>query len=329
MSSSAGQRLFRLFPSLDHPVAWARFGQISRFIAHTVRPVSPPVLVLSVPRSGSSWVGDTLGAAQNALYLREPIVRTHLKHAGPPSFFEVDPANPPPAYRQAGDAAFAGLPTFRPSIVKYSEQWRLGDRRQRRLVIKETNPLALSWLVQEYRPKIVYLVRHPAAVANSFLANGWKSQRFEDRFLPGSIPPEEVERFSSFWAGHGALQATVLKRTLDLLDNYPDYTILRYEDLCLDPVEEFRRLFDFCALTWDVQTEARIRERAVSKGSYQAGNFDLKRDSLAMITKWQTQIDPSYIDEIREAYLSYDPPFYGPETWRTDGGTALLPDQKA
>ena len=52
---------------------WAGEGKLSLQIARLLRPQMPSVLILSFPRSGSSWVGKTLGRASNALYMREPI----------------------------------------------------------------------------------------------------------------------------------------------------------------------------------------------------------------------------------------------------------------
>jgi hypothetical protein len=87
--------------------------------------------------------------------------------------FYVDPDDPPAAYAASARAAFSGLPSFalpaeRPTrIVRHPGQWSLRQRRQRRLVIKEINPFACEWLLKTYSPRVIYLVRHPAAVALS------------------------------------------------------------------------------------------------------------------------------------------------------------------
>src|SRR4051812_45313414 len=87
------------------------------------RATAPPVLVLSMPRSGSSWVGSVLGAAADAAYLREPLTEIHARRRGGASFFEVDPAAPPDGYRRAGAVAFAGVPRFSAAVVAHREQW--------------------------------------------------------------------------------------------------------------------------------------------------------------------------------------------------------------
>ena len=171
--------------SLASPVSWARRGRVSALLARLLRTQGPPVLVLSLGRSGSTWLGATLGRAANALHLHEPLTQPLLA-AGQDqqTNFEVDPARPPALYARCAQAAFAGLPAFplrpgtRPTqIVRYPEQWALAQRSRRRLVIKEINPFACGWLLQAYRPRLIYLVRHPAAVALSNHRLG---------FLPGS-----------------------------------------------------------------------------------------------------------------------------------------------
>ena len=61
---------------VNSPIRWSRFGAASLLLAKTVKSRRPATLILSLPRSGSSWVGEILGSAANALYLREPITQT-------------------------------------------------------------------------------------------------------------------------------------------------------------------------------------------------------------------------------------------------------------
>ena len=301
------------------PATWASFGPLSRFIAHSIPPASPPILVVSMPRSGSSWVGKFLGVASEALYLREPINQSYLQETGPsPSVFEVNVAKLPPAYKASAASAFAGLPVFPKFIVKYPQQWELSERRRRHLVIKEVNPLALDWMIQDYRPKVIYLIRHPAAVAYSFFRLGWTALDFRGIFSQSTLTSEnlEPERFAdSFWAGQGAFQAIVLKRALKLLEGYQDSTIVRFEDLCTRPAEIFRGLYEFCGFHWNANLEREIQKHSNSSKQYQVGGYDLERNSAAMINRWQTEISEENLAQIRQAYLSYNPAFYGPEEW--------------
>jgi hypothetical protein len=315
--AAAKKRLRKMLPY--SPVTWAKFGPVSHFIARSIPSASPTILVLSLPRSGSSWIGNSLGMAREASYLREPVNQSYLAKTGPlPVIFEVNAAKLPQTYKAFGASAFAGLPAFPNSIVKYPQQWPLSDRRRRHIVIKEVNPLALDWIIKEHRPKIIYLVRHPAAVANSFFTLGWTALGFESRFSQETLNSEnfELERFSgSFWAGQGAFQAIVLKRAVKSLEGYGDYRIVRYEDLCTRPTEIFSQLYEFCGFEWNANLEAEIQRHSTTSKQYQVGRYDLERNSAQLTNKWKTEISEENLAQLQNAYLFYNPPYYGPEDW--------------
>ena len=176
------KKLYRLlYPK--SPVLWANWGILSAFLAKRIKPKKPPVLILSMPRSGSSWVGEIMGLSPDSLYLREPITQTYLKttHDGAPSFFEFDMAGLPEGYESSAKNVFSGLPLFDRRITIFPKQWALSKRSRKRIVVKEVNPFMLPWLTQNFRPRIIYLVRHPVATASSFKRIGWTGEQFDFR----------------------------------------------------------------------------------------------------------------------------------------------------
>src|SRR5437016_2265272 len=77
------------------PVGWAQFGAASRLLGRAWPPAGPAVVVLSLPRSGSSWVGQTLGLAPEAAYLREPLDQLFLARGGRDALHVFKPGHPP------------------------------------------------------------------------------------------------------------------------------------------------------------------------------------------------------------------------------------------
>jgi hypothetical protein len=154
-------------------------------------------------------------------------------------------------------------------------------------------------------------------VAGSFNKLGWGGhldQRFSSTRLAAlNVPAKELA--SSFWREHGALQAVVLRVTLEALRNYGDCKVVKYEDLCASPVETFRELFRFAALNWTSDIEERIVRHSTSNQPSATGQYDLCRNSRAIVDKWRTEIADEAIDEIKESYLSFRPPYYGAEEW--------------
>lgn len=168
------------------PVWWEKIPFINQLVVKAIPLSGKPALVISLPRSGSSWIGRILGGAPNATYLREPLTQSNLALGASSTVFYVDPQLPPHSYTQFADYAFTGLPAFSTGIVQTPSQWSLLSRINKRLVLKEVNPLALAWLCETYRPRIIYLVRHPAAVALSYWRLGWRNAEQRLNELPSS-----------------------------------------------------------------------------------------------------------------------------------------------
>ena len=275
--------------------SWALFPIVREVIARELKTLQPTVLVLSLPRSGSSWVGETLGNAKNALYLREPITGTYQARGGTEAVFEFNPATPPKYYQIAANHAFSGIPVFPKTITKRPEQWSVFHRQYCRIIIKEVNPLALGWYLQNFEPSVIFLVRHPAAVALSWWRLGWRDQW-------------DLDDKRDFFKNHGDFQGKVLQTALRYLKNVDNYKIVMYEELCNQPVSIFRNLFNFTGFEWDEQMEQFIVQHTVSGD--RSIHWTTKRDSKKMIYAWKDEIADNELHSLRKAFSKYDLPWY-------------------
>lgn len=321
MNAQWRQSIRRLLHRLNlSPVPWANFGPASRFIAMATAPTLQPVLIISRPRSGSTWVGGTLGRAANALYLREPVTQTHIRAHPEGAEFELDISGPPNTYLKAARAIDAALPAFHPDIAIYPEQWRLRHRRLKRLVIKEVNPLALRWFIERWQPKVVFLIRHPAGVAASYAARRWWigqsgfERRFRaERFLSGEIEP--ARHAHSQWSELGAVQALILNLALEQLRGVADHLIVKYEALCEDPLKGFAEIYDFAGLDWSGDVERHIRAETEVAEHDRSDVYETTRNSRRMAQSWREDLTLSQIADVKDAYLHYRPPFYQATEW--------------
>jgi len=314
----------------DSPKRWARAGRLSTLFAQGLTPPRSPLLLLSLPRCGSSWVGKTIGQSSQGLYLREPMNQSKLEIEGGPTVFMIrgkDEAAPPRAYRTAADDAFRGLPKFSRRVVKDPDQWRL-DRilytshiRGGRVVIKDVNPLALRWLLDNYRFKLIFLTRHPASVAASWHRMGW-TEGVETRLkeilgpeLFGEITPRHMQ---SFWTRHGAMQALVYRHVFDVLESVPDgsYEVISYESLCKSPEQAFGRLFRFAGFSYGRDDRERIRTHSSRSEGRKTDPYSTHRESADMVDAWKRDLSMSEQAEVRDSHLSLEPPIYGRSTWR-------------
>jgi hypothetical protein len=252
---------------------------------------------MSLPRSGSSWVGESLGCAGDAAYLREPVTQSDPRFHRMGTVFELDSPEILRRYAELADRAFAGCPSFPADVIRFPEQWALRGRRSRRVLVKEVNPLACEWYADRYALRLVLLVRHPVAVALSVKRKGW-------------LPLEDA----SSWADFGEFQGRALRRAHDSLGLFQASTAVRYEDLCAGPLATFRRLYEFAGLTWGEGPERFVAAR--TQGEDQSNTWHTSRDTRRMPGSWRGQAPAPLVSALRARFAAFDLPWYrGEDEW--------------
>ena len=272
------------------PVSWVRKAPWTKWLTRVLRTRQPAVMLLSLPRSGSSWAGEALGCATDALYLREPVTQSDRLFHDLGTVFAIDRPDLDERYERSARKAFGGWPDFDPGIVRFPEQWALTRRRSQRLVIKEVNPYACGWHIDRYAPKVVLLVRHPAAVALSWQRKGWVSPNAES------------------WAWNGRHQGKALRAALDSLTPYEAQRVVMYEDLCAHPISSFKTLYKFAGLTWDMRSEQFIGERTQRQDD--GNTWDTSRNSQEMIHAWRRDAVPAHVRALHQAFSEFELPWY-------------------
>ena len=253
----------------------------SRLVARAFPFRSPIVLLLSYPRSGSSWVGAMLSHSPDVAYLREPVTQPYVGGARRDTV--VDPEADPVTrrrYARLADRAFAGvLPWRLEDVVENVAPFSLRERARRTLVIKEVNPLAARFYTSRYRPKIVLLFRHPAAVAESYERMGWLDGAFEE--------------LGGMYGAHmaAALDASDARST----------TVVRFEDLARDPREGFRALFTTLGFRIPDAFERLVEDLCETE---YAGDdpYATKRVSRDEAYKWRERLSRRAIDAVMRGY---------------------------
>jgi hypothetical protein len=197
-------------------------------------------------------------------------------------------------YQTAARNSFLGLPptAARRRIVTNPSQWRYSERPERRLVIKEVNPYLADWLVHAHRPRLVYLLRHPAAVAVSFRQQGWLSES-----------PMWREVGDRFGRAHAAAWQG--------LQSYADVMYADYDALCETPRDQFQRLFAFAGLTWNAATASHLEARITSSDDRPYG---LNRVSQSMARNWVGKLTPAELAELKAGFLGHPTPWYQSES---------------
>jgi len=266
---------------------------------------SPTILLLSYPRSGSSWRGDILSKSESVAYLREPI-RQPLRAKGG-KYTLIDIKNDPLAYsiyRQLSDEAFQGVPSD-PDIINKIHHFSLFHRRTRHLLIKEVNPKATGLYCQRYCPKILFILRYPAAVALSFARQGWLES--PDTQLDTGDPD------AGLWEKFGYAYGSTIKNALDIIQNYCEREIILYENLALDPEVRFRRIFQ--SLDIDIPQDYKEMVQNYFYSQKQAeNNYRTRRISINLAYEWCEELLNQKIALLRKGFTISGLEFYSDAT---------------
>lgn len=248
-----------------------------------------PILLLSYPRSGSSWIGTVLGSSPDLVYLREPVNQALAqKHGYHALIYPQQDARTLRYYKRYADLAFRGMPPPGvDDVVQQKEKVGLFARRDKNLLIKEVNPLAVEFFLERYDPHLILLFRHPAAIGDSFHRLGWLDQAWE-RF--GRSFGERM---------HAALEASAgIERSL-----------IFFEEFAHQPRKQFFNLFHHLGLTPPGDLDHVIDQYSYARKMV-LSPYENTRWSRDEIGKWRQNLPGDAIQAIRKGYLQSRLPYY-------------------
>lgn len=260
----------------------------------------PPILLLSFPRSGSSWIGKILGASPDLAYLREPVHQGFQERFEVPALihsgeFETDlrcctrfDAAWLAHYRLCADKAFAGIPPVRAEdVIDDLHDLRFLHRHKKHLLIKEINPFMTEFLVKRYAPRVVFIIRHPAAIADSFERMGWIEGDYEE---------------------FGYIYGTSLADAMTSAGASTAATLV-YEDVAAAPARQFTELYSALGIrppaVFEDLISAFCENRAPDDHPY-----GIRRTSRNEALKWQRQMSREKYEAIMRGYCRSRLPYY-------------------
>lgn len=303
-----------------------------------------PILVTGAHRSGTTWVGETLGRARRTVVLHEPFNRdirpSWLVPQPPQQYFYATPDNV--------GGLDPGLQRLLQLRYPLRQQWSrstprrtaaamiqryaagLGGRlRSARVVLKD--PLALlaaPWLAERFGIQVVILVRHPAAFASSLRRLDWRFDFSElarqNALMDGPLaehaqeiaaavarPPDILEQAALLWK--------VLYGVVDIWRaQHPHFVVRRYEDLARAPTAGFIDLYRQLDLSWDNSVATQV-DRLTSRQNPAELPPDAyrhtRRDSAAMTDVWRSRLSSAEVALIRRDVGATAERYYSAAEW--------------
>ena len=305
---------------------------------------SRPILVTGTHRSGTTWVGKMLSLHRSVHYIHEPFAPMYER-----AWLLDRPTIPyiyvPPDSYEAYQAGLNRILSLTPDWVGIGRRahgvrnWvRLAQEaystsRARRMgsrpLVKDPFLLlSVEWFARQSSASPIILVRHPAAFAGSIKRLGW-------RLDPGALlnQPELMSRLLYPYQHQLEIDrsekldivqhACLVWRSLNSVvryyeEQYPHWSVVRYEDLAADPVGGFRGLYDKLDIPWTDQAERAILTNNSNRNPSEVAKSkrgSTRRNSSAAMWTWLSRLTEAEIELIRKSTVGVAEHWYGDEYW--------------
>jgi hypothetical protein len=176
-------------------------------------------------------------------------------------------------------------------------------------VLKSVNSLNRALLFSRAKPdaRIIHLVRHPCGQISSCLRGSRLSLMNVNPFLTTlAMMPETTEHGLTLEGMESMkleeqLACTWMlqnEKTMREMQDSPNYKLVVYEELCENPLETARSLFDFAQIDWHRQTKDFIRRcQASSDGAKRY--FQIIRPPTSAVSRWKKELNDDQIIRIK------------------------------
>ncbi len=276
------------------------------------------IFLSSGARTGSTWVAELINYTNEYRFMYEPslsrplLPRNHAQTTGDRRILYIRPDNDDPGLREQAlqvlDGRFHDVRTDR-----YNR--RLVSRR--RLVKEVTSNLFIRWLAHAFPGlPIILLLRHPIPTVRSRAYEYFQADDVGRRLIDAD-PEKRTRDYLRLIFGQPDLVADHLEPLRDVLESartvleqriavwcVQNYVPLRqfqpgtihlafYENFCVDPQAELRRLFDFLGRSVDDAALARIR---IPSQSMQHGGIKEMPDGWEVVNRWRKKVADADIE---------------------------------
>jgi hypothetical protein len=302
-----------------------------------------PILVTGAHRSGTTWVGKMLAASKRVAYISEPLNVWHrpgVMRAPVKRWYlyicDYNEAEYSDAISETLSFHYHILRELK-SLTSVKDVLRMGRDAsiflsgkivRRRPLLKD--PFALfsaTWFASRFDCQVVITVRHPAAFASSFKRLNWTFD-FNDLLEQPRLMEDWLEPFRDDM--HEAIQnprdvigqACLLWRmiywvVLQYQRNLPHLLLVRHEDLSLDPIQGFSKLYEDLGLPFTSRVQQDIIKSSSSDNPRELSNraHAVRLDSQANLNNWKHRLTQEEIHRVRQLTGEVAAQYYPDEDW--------------
>ena len=301
-----------------------------------------PILVTGTHRSGTTWIGKMLAADASTAYISEPlnvlhrpgVFRASVKHWYQ-YVCEDNQDEYLPAFRELLEFDYHLWDEVR-SIRSRRDFLRMGRdflifynglmRGQRVLMKDPFAVFSMDWFAKCLKCKVVAAVRHPAGFVSSLKRLNWPFD-FQDLLDQPLLMRDFLEPYRAQMEaaktddviGQSALLWNLIYRSVHtMLERNPDFIPARHEDLSLDPVNGYRKLYESLGLDFNHRVERVILNSSSSDNPAELSRkkvHSVKLDSRANMDNWKKRLTADEIRRIRSMTEEVSHFFYPDVEW--------------
>lgn len=308
-----------------------------------------PVLVTGAHRTGTTWVGKMLAANPQTAYISEPLNILHRPGVlGAPVqhwytyICMQNEAQYLPAFEQTLRFRYHLLAEIS-SLRSFKDAGRMGRdasiflrgwlRRQRPVLKDPFAVFSAPWFASRLGCRVVVTVRHPAAFASSLkrldwpfdfshllaqplLMRDWLEPYREEmlRLSRPQRPPIEGQIIEQA----GLLWRLVYQAVAQYNQQSPSFQVVRHEDLSLDPVAGFQKLYASLGLEFTHQVQETILASSSSDNPQELSRRSVhavRLDSRASLHNWKRRLTGEEIARVRRLTEETAARFYPEIDW--------------
>jgi len=276
-------------------------------------PKKTPLLITGSHRSGSTWIGKVIEQSNAFIYLDEP---TSL--------------NKIPGSIPAIDYWFQYIQDQDQEIIKdlLTLNQNAVDKNKRALFKDPLAFFSTDTFINNLQSDVLISVRHPAAFVSSLKRLGWshdfnhfldQKELMETYLYPFRNEIKDFAQGKKDIIDQGILLWNIINlNTLKFKQKYPQIYTVRHEDLSVDPIVEFQKIFEYFNIPFTHQTRQYLLDTTNGKNDAEAQNnvtHQLHRDSKANIYNFKKRLTEEEILRTRKGTETVSHVFYDQEWW--------------
>lgn len=278
-----------------------------------------PILLTSLPRSGSTWVLKILGYAKEVIPFHEP---DHLDFVG----IGTNGMHPYIKQRQYSEEyfnlyynIFKGNP-YKPFSPKkeyllYKINVIEAFLTDKRILVKSVYSLLnTEWIFEHFNPIVVVLLRNPFSTIHS-IHRKFPDARLRNLLIQDNLMQDYLSSYKEILQSaktpYEILAANLgayFKVALSAAKRNPEWIVVTHEQLCVDPYSEFNKLYKKLGLTWSDKIEHLIR--MTNQPKQNDNMMHVWRVLKDEVVKWKKLLTPEEVSQIRNYYRPFENTYY-------------------